>query len=392
MRSVVITLGYSRKYKSIVLTAIKILSSIYGIWSLDFFRAQYRNICLGLDTLETQALEYTIAVYPLLLILLSYSVMKVHDLNFRCVTFVCKPFHALLSAFSRNFDTTRSLVDAYTVFFILSLTKIVYVSFDLLFPTKMYTLSLNGTLSHQWVLYFDGSKEYFGKEHLPFGILAVVVMSIFLLLPTLVLCLFPFKFFQHFLYSLHCIIPLRHFVEKFQGYFQNGRDPGTHDYRCFSVFHIFLFLLMFSVYAFTYSVLYYSLGAGVLILAAFIYAVVQPYKSAYSHYTKINVAFLLLLGFQYAMIAGSDTATIKDPHLKHLFYVLASSCCVIPLVYISVVVVHRLGKRLKFKQPMVQIFREWRQPLQGCERLSRDSEYSPLLHESVSCRNSKCYT
>ena len=328
-----------------VLIGVKILSSVYGVWSLDFFRAFYTSICLGLDTLESQAMEYTIALYPLLLIIVSYILLKFK--TSRCVC-ALKPFNFVFSAFQRNWDTTASLVDVYAMFFILSLTKILYVSCDLLLPTKVHVLHSNGTLDHHWALYFDGSKDYFGKEHFPFAILAIAIMSIFIVLPGLVLCLFPFTFFQRFLNGLHCdVTPLRLFVEKFQGFYKNGQDPGTRDCRWFSLFHILLLLLMFAIYGFTLNITYYSLGAVVMIAVALLYVIAQPYKHAYSHYNKVNIAFFLLIALQYALILGSEASSIKDHHFLWLYYGATCVCSFFPIVYFAVVVTYKVGKRMK---------------------------------------------
>lgn len=338
------------KHKWVVLLT-KILTSIYGIWNLDFFRAVYGKICLNLDTLEAQALEYCIALYPFLLILLTCIWIKIYDLNIGWIVFICKPFRFLLNAFNRNWDTTTSLIDAYALFFILSLTKIIYVSFDLLIPTQVYTLNQDtGTKSIYWALYLDGSKDYFGREHFPFGLLAVLMMTIFVVLPILLLCFFPCSCFQRLLSRLHLnVAPLHHFVEKFQGYFQNGREAGTRDYRYFSIFYKVLSLLMFTLYAVTEGATYYPLAAGVMIVAAGIYATVRPYKQIYSNYTKINVIFLLLIAFQYAMIAGAGVASIRENNLVHMFYLLAFGAGVVPLVYVSVLTLCRMKKRIKCK-------------------------------------------
>ncbi len=149
-----------------------------------------------LGTLDIQALEYLIAIYPLLLILVTYVLTKLDHSDTRCVVYVWKPFSLLLATFDQNWESSRSLMDVFIVFFILSLTKIVYVSLDLLIPTKVYTLAVNGTKGHYHALYFDGTKEYFGREHLPYGILAVIMLSFFILLPTSILFLFPFRLFQ----------------------------------------------------------------------------------------------------------------------------------------------------------------------------------------------------
>lgn len=378
LRSVFMELGHGH---SGVLAGARVLSSIYGIWSLDFFRAFYTSICLGLDTLESQALEYTIALYPLLLIGVSYILLKFTTSQCACVVCALKPFNFVISAFQRNWDTTTSLVDAYAMFFILSLTKILYVSCDLLLPTRVHTLHSNGTLGYHWALYFDGSKDYFGKEHLPFAVLAITIVSIFILLPGLVLCLFPFAFFQHFLNGLHCdVTPLRLFVEKFQGFYKNGQDPGTRDCRWFSLFHILLLILMFTFYGLTLNIAYYSFGSVTMIAVGMIYAIVQPYKRAYSYYNKINIAFFLLLAIQYTLILGSEVSSMKERHFLWLFYGAACVCSVFPIVYLAMVVSYKVGKRLKCRDVVLK----WRFQVRRMNYDDFSQEHSLLWDRSTS--------
>ncbi len=93
------------------------------------------------------------------------------------------------------------------------------MSLDLLIPTKVYTLAVNGTQGYYHALFFDGTKEYFGREHLPYGILAVmVVVILYPVTYTSILILFPFRFFQVILSRLPFnAAPLFIFVDKFQG-------------------------------------------------------------------------------------------------------------------------------------------------------------------------------
>ena len=44
----------------------KVGITIFGIWIFDFFRALLPGICLNINTLEVLALDYLIAVYPML--------------------------------------------------------------------------------------------------------------------------------------------------------------------------------------------------------------------------------------------------------------------------------------------------------------------------------------
>ncbi len=376
LRSVLLTLGYEN---GPYVTAFKVLSSLYGIWSLDFCRALYDDICFNLDTQETLALEYAIALYPLLLIFLSYIGLSLYACNFRCFVYLCKPFHFLSSAISRNWDTTQSLIDAYMAFFILSLTKIVYVSFDLLIPTKVLVLEADGMVKHHYALYFDGSKRYFGKEHLPFAILAIVIFTVFVIFPSVILCLYPLTCFQQFLNRFNCnMAPLHHLVDKFQGFYQNGRDPGTRDYRYFSAYPVILFVLMFSIYGLTQSIIYYPLAAVAMIVSGLIYAIVQPYKHAYSHYTKINIGFFSLIAIQHIMIAASDVSSVKEHNLRNTLLILSFTCSLVPLVYISLVVIVMVSRGTKLMDMLSQWFRRCQQPSH-----EESSEQDPLLSQNI---------
>ena len=102
--------------KKIPIQLVKFLSSFYGIWSMDFFRAYSYHICLGVGTLQIYALELVLVLYPVLLVALSYYLMKAYHNGYRCVVYIWKPFKWLISHLDGNKENTRSLVNAYTVF------------------------------------------------------------------------------------------------------------------------------------------------------------------------------------------------------------------------------------------------------------------------------------
>ena len=78
------------------------------------------------------------------------------------------------------------------------------VSFNLL----IYTNAVNptGTFMDRY-LYYDATYEFFGKEHLPFGVLALLVFVCFNILPFLLLLFYPMRWFQRCLnrFKLSCI-------------------------------------------------------------------------------------------------------------------------------------------------------------------------------------------
>ena len=77
---------------------------LYGIWNLDFFRTFYDPFCLHPDMspLQVLALDYIVAAYPLVLIVLTYTLVELHDRNIRIVVLLWKPFHRCFSRFRRQ--------------------------------------------------------------------------------------------------------------------------------------------------------------------------------------------------------------------------------------------------------------------------------------------------
>ena len=134
-------------------------------------------------------------------------------------------------------------------FFNISLTRILYVSVDILCPVYVSLLQANGSLDYDYVLLVNGTIKYMHREHMLYAILALAFVAVFVLLPTALLFLYPFKFLQLLINRLPqwIRISLDHFVEKFQGYYKDGTG-GTWDCRSFSVFYIVMTVVLFILY------------------------------------------------------------------------------------------------------------------------------------------------
>ena len=136
-----------------------------------------------MSTLQVLALDYILAAYPLLLILITYSIVELHARD--CiVVWLWKPFRRCFTRFQRTYIQT-SLVDAFASFLLISYVS---VSFDFLIP--VYLHDVHGE-SMELYLFFDGTVEYFGEQHLPYAILAIFVLIVFNILPLLLLCFYP---------------------------------------------------------------------------------------------------------------------------------------------------------------------------------------------------------
>ena len=222
--------------------------------------------------------------------------------------------------FSRNWEIRTSVIDAYATFFLLSNVKFLSVSFDLLVPVKVYQLSSFNGLNYTWRLYYDATIPYFGETHLPYAIIAIVTLFVFVLTPVVLLLLYPFQWFQKILnifpfrwYILHT------FMDSFYGCYKNGTEPGTRDCRWFASLFYILCFLSFLVGVFTLNVMYYIIGSMVLVLFAILMFNIRPFKK--SHYTDINIIFILPLALWYIAVTGINIASIRKHEMIWIFYV-----------------------------------------------------------------------
>ena len=100
-----------------------VVFTVLGIWIFDFFRAFMPGICLNINTLEVLALDYLIAVYPMLLMVIAYSLVELHGYGVRPVLYMWRPFHYFFARFRREWDVHTSIIDAFVTFFLLSTTN-----------------------------------------------------------------------------------------------------------------------------------------------------------------------------------------------------------------------------------------------------------------------------
>ena len=152
--------------------------------------------------------------------------------------FIEKPFHLFFRLFRENWDIRTSVIDSFATFFLLSYVKILSTSIDMLLATRVRTLNSNKT---QYRLYYAGNIEFLHGDHIPFAVLAISMLTVFIVVPTLILICYPFQCFQkcllYYQIQLHC---LRTFVDSFQGCYKDGTEPDTYDLRLLSSYGLIL--------------------------------------------------------------------------------------------------------------------------------------------------------
>ena len=317
----------------------------YSYWNLELFRSVLPHICLNITTLQTLALEYVLALYPYLLILFSYIAIQLYDRQVACIVLFWKPFHKALKLLRNSWDIRTSIIDSFSTFFLLSYMKILSVTTDLILPTKIYQLGSNVST---YGLYYSPNVIYFGAEHLPYAIMALVILSVFVTIPTLILFLYPFKFFQECL----SILPFRWhflhaFVDSFQGCYKDGTEPGTFDCRWFLAIILLCRTLLFIAFGLTLSIMYYIYGTIILVVLLIAMINIQPFKKIVITNPTNDLTFLILFSIVHVVIAGRSLASMCNTYYIALMPLLLATAFV-PLLYIAFLIGSWLISRARF--------------------------------------------
>ena len=214
----------------------KFLLAFYGIWNLDFFRTYDNGICFQISSLATLSLDFCVAIYPLLLMLITYSLVHLYALNYKPLIVLWKPVQTIINRWYGNFHAKTSLVNSFAAFLLLSNLKLLSVSLDILTPVKVHYFVTPDKINHTSRLYYDPTVEYFGIEHRGYAIAALSIVAFCILMPAIFFLLYSLTFFQKIigLLPLRWQLSLHMIVDSVQGCYKDGTDPGTMDCRWYN--------------------------------------------------------------------------------------------------------------------------------------------------------------
>ena len=325
--------------KPISLNLAKFVMTLYGVWNLDFFRTLYPPICLDIDPFQVLALDYVVAVYPLVLVTLAYVCIQLHARGCVPLIFLWLPFRKCYVRIRNKVNIKASIIDVFASFLVLSYVKFLALTFDLLTPIKIY--NVRGE-SLGYYVYFDANLKYFGHEHLPYAILALVI-AFFLSLPLLLLLLYPLRNFQRFCGNW----PI--FTDSFQGVYKDGVVEGKYDYRYFSAAFFITRIALLLTYMLTLTGYFYSVSSLIFMVFALILMIVKPYKEKYSTYLTANIVFLLLAAMWSASLVALTYIDVKAEKSLLFSAILFSVLSMLPLAYIPLLILKELWPKLTLR-------------------------------------------
>ena len=271
-----------------------------NVFNLDFtpFLGNY-PLCIvpNMSPLGAISFWYVIGSYPLLLLLLIYVWIIVYDKGFKCVVLVTRPFHRCMARFWSMTGIEPSLIHSTASIYILSFTQIAGVSFKILCFGLTYD-NIDGDINGSYFFY-DAKMEYFQGVHAVAGSIAILVLIVVIIIPTLYIQFYRFKWFHKLLGILHLrkqlLISLG---DVFTGPYKNGSD-NTFDYRFLAGFYllariIILFGIVYFRPLFNAYILWPIQGFCVFLLAIMV-LIFRPFKRNIHSFFEVMILIMEII-------------------------------------------------------------------------------------------------
>ena len=318
-----------------------VLAIFYGIWSLDFFRYAIPPFCVSpnLEIIYVIYLQSVSTIFPLILIAITWICIKLHSRDYKIVIWPWQKLNRLIfKHINVKWNSSRTIVDAFATFFLLSFSKVTLILFLPLSPLRIYNLN-NINLSSSVTIHSsrDPSVDFISKEHLPFAAVSIVIF-LFTVLPIVVLlALYPIQAFRSLLFKClpkRSIGPLNMFVEKFYSCYRDGLDGGR-DMRSLASLYFFVVVILYILFSIINNGLF--LTAIFLTGCSLFIAIIQPYKKKY-----MSVIDSLIL----ANMALSSAALDRNIYAVLLLQIVVGISTLIPVLGLFSFVIYKLLKKL----------------------------------------------
>ena len=189
-----------------------------------------------LTGIHVNMLNLVLAIYPLVLVIISCILMELHAKNYRIVGILWKPFKIILSKANMTAVTSDAVFRAFSSFIFLSNISVMLIAYQMVNFVNVWNST--GHFQKQ-VLYTDPTVEW--NTSVPYILIAAVIFLFFSLTPFLLLCIYSkrlYRYLSRFL-SARKQLAITAFAEALHSCFKDGLN-GTCDYRALAGATLFL--------------------------------------------------------------------------------------------------------------------------------------------------------
>ena len=264
-----------------VTTLNRILQMFYQTFNLNVLMLDEMSFCLfkGATALDVISFSYITLVYSLLLII--GTVLVMNKLSFQCCIKACRCscFQHTRKFVAPKLQTLQnSIIHGLTAFFVLCYANCAQASI-LLFSYAV--ISGKGGNQSVSVVFYSGNITWFSIEHLPYAIPAIIMGLFFVVLPPIILLVYPLHYKVISALKLSeskCVSFIIRPLEKLKPLLDSFQGSFKDNFRLFSgLYFVYRFFILAAVSLSRIDDLYIILLA-ILIVVLLLHTVCQPYK------------------------------------------------------------------------------------------------------------------
>ena len=309
---------------------------IFGFLNLNFFEFDKLTFCLWKDAnaMSILMVKYVTIFYAFFLVLGTVLIIKV------CGKFGCIRLSRL----------QYSVIQGLSAFVVMVYSQCIEISFSILNVTYIY----NGTEKSATVAFLQGNMDYFGSEHLPYALPALIFITIFSTFLPILLIAYPLcnkvtaflriqeNSFIRFTSNLIPISKIKPFLDSFQGSFKDN-------YRFYAgLYFVYRTTILASRFAPTVNIILIILEIQILVMLT-LHSVTWPYQKKIHNIIDTllfaDLAFIILLKL-FEVILSERYHKKNSSVLMYLRLLFSCVPLIVIVIYFVVLVARKLIKKV----------------------------------------------
>ena len=292
--------------------------AVFRFWNLQYAALFVPPFCISerLTELQVQLLSLIPAAFPVVLVVVTFTLMELHARNCRTVHVLWKPFSIVLDRIKIRTVTPNAVIHAFASFIFLANASTYTTMCDVL--NNMNIFRQNSTIYQQSVN-FNPTLKWLGHQHIRYIMAGSIPFILLTLTPSIFYVLYPtrvYRYLSRFI-SGRKRLAITAFAEALQASLKDGLN-GTRDCRAL----IGLIPVIPLIYIIPRQILTYPpplIDSFNLAITSCVFLYIQPCKQAMAN-ISIGYNLLLLAGMDMIIYLWAQDKYIES--LQQMFVAL----------------------------------------------------------------------
>ena len=277
-------------------SGLQVMLIMFESWNANFLKSVIPPFCINekITGMHIQIINSFSALYPVVLVTVSFFIIELHARNYRIIHIILKPFSFVLKRMNITTITSDSVMLAFATFLFLSSIKNMFVLYAMTRNMNIHS-SIDGSL-YKTVLYVDPTIEFLSPTHIMFLVIPLVQCIFLVFIPSLLLIIYPTKVYTKMsgFLSARKRLAITAFVESLNSCLKDGLN-GTHDYRLLAGVIMLSFTLFNACVIIMEKTLDFEFSINILFFYSLLSLIVSFARVFKSSITNMSVSYYYIM-------------------------------------------------------------------------------------------------